>query len=294
MDLEAERVHQLLVAALPEHEQSQVRDVPFEVIQEDREPNAAAGCRRSTNAPVMMITSAMLVLAAGIAETKAYDELAGTTTYDQYVTAVIDQVRNQRPVAGVDPSLHAAPHATDPHKLGRQAHLFDQQVAFILGHELAHHYRGHTNCVAGRTAEEIQRDEAMQILAHTIPPGGQPREVEADMWGATNVLEAGHRMQAAQWTQEGGLLNLDFFRRLSEEGGPNLVLMFLSTHPPSLVRIPIVRSISQQWEPGRRPPEIPMPGGQLPGGIRLPAGLPQGLPANLPFPLPLPAPSNGN
>jgi hypothetical protein len=285
MEAEAERVHQALVAALPEHERTQTQSIPFEVFTADSEPNAAAGCTRATRSPVMMITSAMLVLAAGIAETKAYDELAGTTTFDSYVTAVIDQVRNERPVAGVDPSLHVAPNATDPHKLARQASLFDMQVAFIVGHELAHHYRGHTTCVEGRTPEQIQQDEAMRALSQTVPPFEQPREVEADMWGVTNVLEAGHRMSAGRWTQEGALLNLDFFGRLANEGGPNLVLAFLSTHPPSFVRMPVVRSTSQQWEPGRSPPAMPTPGNlQLPGGLQLPANLP----TNLPFPLPLP------
>jgi hypothetical protein len=282
LEAEAERVHQALVAALPAHEQGQTREIPFEVIAEDREPNAAAGCTRSTRSPLMMITTAMLTLAAGTAEAKAYDELAGTTTFDQYVTAVIADVRNQRSVQPISPSLHTGPTATDPHKLGRQVHLYQQQVAFIVGHELAHHYRGHTNCVAGRTDEEQRRDEAAQILAHTVPPFSQPREIEADMWGVTNVLEAGRTRPAGQWTQEGALLNLDFFRQLADEGGPQIVLAFLSTHPPSLVRIPIVRSTSQQWEPGRRPPTMPVPGGnmQLPGGIELPR--------NLPFPIPFP------
>lgn len=282
MEQEATRIHQALVAALPQHEQEQTRDIPFEIIAEDREPNAAAGCTRSTRSPLMMITTAMLVLAGGISEAKAYDELAGTTTYDQYVTAVIDQVRNQQPVQPINPSLHTAPHATDQHKLARQVHLFQQQVAFIIGHELAHHYRGHTNCVGGRTDEEQRRDEAAQILAHTVPPFSQPREIEADMWGVTNVLEAGRTRPAGQWNQEGALVNLDFFRQLADEGGPQIVLVFLSTHPPSLVRIPIVRSTAQQWEPGQRPPTMPLPGGstELPGGIRLPEGLP------IPFPLP--------
>lgn len=296
IESEAEVVHQALVAALDEHERSQVSAVPFEVVIANTQPNAAAGCTRSDRSPVMMITSAMLELTAGISETKAYDEVAGTDTYESYVTAVVDQIRHQRPIQGMDPSLHQAPHATDPHKLARQRHLFDQQVAFIVGHELAHHYRGHTDCVAGRSQAELQRDELARILAHTVPPFTQPREVEADMWGVVDVLEAGHERAGGAWTEEGALLNLDFFRRLSDRGGQELVLAFLSTHPPSIVRIPIVRSTAQQWTPGYRPPRMPVPGQQ--GGIPLPGGggaLPIPDLRRLPidpsqFPIPLPVP----
>lgn len=294
----ARTIHRDLVAALDPHARSQTQDIPFEVVDEPREPNAAAACTRSTRRALMMITSAMLELAAGIAETKAYDEVAGAATYERYVTAVIDQVRREQPVSRISPSLHAAPHATDPHKLARQLHLFDQQIAFIIGHELAHHYRGHTNCVAGRTQAEVQRDELAQILAHTVPPFSQPREVEADMWGVVNVLEAGRSRQGGVWNHEGGLVNMDFFRRLSDQGGAELVLAFLSTHPPAFVRIPIVRSTAQQWQPGWRPPSLPVPG-QSTGGIPLPG--PNGPirlpdpgqlpidPSRLPFPFPQPS-----
>lgn len=210
------------------------------------------GCTNGRHA-VMMMTTAMLELAAGIAETKAYDEVSGADTYERYVTHVVELVRQRRRMEGVDPSLHSAPHRTDPHKLARQRHLFDQQVAFILGHELAHHYRGHTNCVEGRSPAEIEQDQLSQLLAHTVPPFSQPREVEADMWGLTNVLEAGHDRAGGRWSAEGALLNEDFFRRVSDRGGAELLLAFLSTHPPSVVRIPIVRATAQQWSEGWRP-----------------------------------------
>lgn len=290
LEAEAGAVHQALVRALDEHERTQIVDVPFEIVAEQNEPNAAAGCTNGDRRPVMMITSAMLELAAGISEAKAYDELANTTTYETYVTAVVEQVQNERPIQGVDPSLHRAPHSIDAHKLARQRHLFDQQIAFIVGHELAHHYRGHTNCVAGRSDAEIQRDQLSQLLAHTVPPFSQPREVEADMWGIVDVLEAGQNRPGGSWTEEGALLNLDFFSRLSNRGGAELLMIFLSTHPPSAVRIPIVRSTSQQWTPGYRPPRMPVPGESgngLPGNFPFPQGLPID-PSRLPFPLPLP------
>ncbi|MFK7987172.1 MAG: hypothetical protein AB8I08_14205 [Sandaracinaceae bacterium] len=295
-------VHRALVAALDSHENSQVRDIPFRVVTEARQPNAAAACRGGT--PLMMITSSMLELAAGISEATAYDETAGTETYEAYVTSVVEAVRGQRPIPRGGAGVHTAPHATNPHKLARQLHLFDQQVAFIIGHELAHHYRGHTSCVGGRSDAEVQRDELARILSRTVPPFEQPREVEADMWGLTNVLEAGRSRTGGTWTEEGGLLNLDFFRRLSDRGGAELIMVFLSTHPASFIRIPIVRSTAQQWQPGWRPPRMPVPGetGTGPGidvptpigNVRLPSNLPID-PSQLPIPFPLaPAPAQGN
>ena len=281
LDQEAHAIHAALVTALDTHENEQIRAIPFEVIVEPREPNAAAVCTRSREAR-MVITSAMLELAAGIAEAKAYDEIAGTDTYEQYVTSVVSQVRNEQPISGVDPRLHQTPSATDPHKLSRQRHLYDMQVAFIVGHELAHHYRGHTSCVNGRSGAEVQRDELARALAHTVPPFSQPREVEADMWGVTNVLEAGRARRGDTWSEEGALLNLDFFRRLTDHGGQELIMAFLSTHPPSALRIPIVRSTAQQWTPGWRPPRMPVPGEQgAGGGLQLPG--PNG-PLQLPDP----------
>src|SRR5262249_36248426 len=157
---------------------------------------------------------------------------------------------------------------------------------------------GHRHGLGGRKEAQIQQDEAIAIPAHTVPPFEQPREIEADMWGATNVLEAGHNRPGGEWNEEGGLLNLDFFGRLANEGGPDLIMAFLSTHPPSVVRIPIVRSIAQQWQPGRRPPDMPLidtpaqgntngTGGglELPGGLRLPID-----PSQLPIQLPPPQP----
>ena len=54
------------------------------------------------------------------------------------------------------PPQHAAPvppqFALDARKLARQRFLFDEQIGFILGHELGHHYRGHTGCAQGGNA----------------------------------------------------------------------------------------------------------------------------------------------
>jgi hypothetical protein len=282
---EAERIHQALVAALAEGERRQVEQVPFHVASEASEPNAAAGCVRGTRAPVMFITQAMLTLAAGISETRAYDELAGSSSYDSYAQEVVSRIRGGGTLPGVPDAMVAGPQATDPHKLSRQLHLFDQQVAFILGHELAHHYRGHTTCAYNRSASQQEMDQLTRVASRVFPTFGQPREIEADMWGVTNLLEAGHERPGGAWSEEGALLNLDFFGRLSQ-GGDQVLRVFLSTHPPAVIRRPVVQNAARQWQPGRRPIGLPdvdpnNPAAGLPGNLPIPGNLPSALPGLL-------------
>lgn len=274
-------VHGSLVSALGQQEKAQAQPIPFRIARDESEPNAAAGCTKSSNQAVMLITSAMLTLAAGISEAKAYDELSNTNTVDSYVNSVISQVRAKQPITAPSSSLFTGPNVLDQHKLSRQVHLFDQQVAFILGHELAHHYRGHTGCVTGRSASQVEVDDASRILARTVPLFSQPREVEADMWGIVNVLEAGALQSTGSWNEEGALLNLQFFASLRQRGGSNLAMLFFSTHPAPQFRIPIVRQTARQWRPGWRP--MTTPGSSDGQGIRLPT--PAG---NIELPIPLP------
>lgn len=284
MDTRARAINQALVSSLDPRERTQTQTIPFHIVNQAREPNAAAGCTKTSRQAVMLITSAMLVLVAGISEATAFDEVANTKHYNVYADEVVRQVRSKLPVGAVPPTLLTGPMALDTHKLARQEHLFDQQIAFILGHELAHHYRGHTSCVGGRSAAQAEADELTRILAHTVPLFSQPREVEADMWGVVNLLEAGGQRPQGSWNEEGALLNLDFFGRLRQRGGSELAMLFLSTHPAPQLRAPIVRTAVRQWRPGWRPPATPSvdgtgPGLQIPtpgGNIRLPINLPSG------------------
>ena len=108
----------------------------------------------------------------------------------------------------------------------------------------------------------------------------QPNEIEADVWGMTSVLEAGHAMPGGAWSDEGALLNLDVFRHLSSLASGQLEMVFLSTHPPSELRGPIVTSAARSWIPGRPPLPTPTLTDQ---GIQLDLG--GGAPIVIPFPL---------
>ncbi|MFO0685873.1 MAG: hypothetical protein U0234_27690 [Sandaracinus sp.] len=263
---------------LPPEHRARVEHVPFHIVDDPVEPNAAAGCAPASRAPMIMITTPMLVICAATAEARAYDELAGTNTYETYASSILDMIRRGS-IRGLAPGQASGPLATDPRKLARQRQLFDEQVAFILGHEMAHHYRGHTGCAPGGAASAAQAEALQRELADTAPPLEQPFEVEADMWGITSVLEAGHERAGGHWSDEGALLSLDTFRHLGEMTTDSLPLVFLSTHPPSLVRAPIVEQVARSWTPGRAPLPEPTVDGQ---GIAIDLG--GGTPIHIPIP----------
>ena len=239
-------------AHLPPAHLARVQHVPFQIVDDPVEPNAAAGCTPASRAPMIMITTPMLTICAATSEARAYDELAHTTTYETYASGIMDMIRRGS-VHGLSAGTISGPLATDPRKLARQRHLFDQQVAFILGHEMAHHYRGHTGCAPSGVVSAQEAEDLQRSLAQAAPPLQQPFELEADMWGITSVLEAGHERAGGHWGDEGALLSLDTFRHLGEMQTDDLPLVFLSTHPPSMIRAPVVEQITRDWTPGRAP-----------------------------------------
>lgn len=266
---EAKIVLDALVAALPADAKARVQGIPLAVIEDPKEVNAFAGCDKQGRA-YMAITAPLLTLQAATSEAKAYDELYNANTYEDYVNTVASTVRAGQPVRGITPGKHPLPNALDPRKLSRQKFLFDEQVAFVLGHELAHHYRGHTGCANGGTSTGVTSEDVGRLLSYAVPVFNQPLEVEADVHGVRNTLDAGARQQGAAWTEAGALMTLDFFNRLTQFGPEVLLLGFLQTHPHPTFRIPIVQTTAQQWRQS---------GGQ-------PAG-------TTPFPFPFPIPGLG-
>jgi len=213
----------------------------------------------------------LITLQAASSEAKAFDELYGTRNYEDYVSAVATSVRSGKTVQGLAPGKLPLPNALDMRKLSRQKLLFDEQVAFVIGHELAHHYRGHTGCANGGASTGVSPEDITRVLSNVVPVFNQPLEMEADQHGVRNTLDAGTR-QPAPWTEGGALMTLDFFGRLSQFGPEVLLLGFLRTHPHSTFRIPIVQSTAQQWRQS----------GGKPAGTN-----------PFPFPLPFPIPGLG-
>src|SRR5258708_14048203 len=107
--------------------------------------------------------------------------------------------------------------------------MFDEIVAFTFGHELAHHYMGHTGCANGQGAGA---GPAMGLLGRLITsPGGafnQPNEIVADSKGCETTLAAGRQPgpQGHRWTEGGDLWRPGFFAPLDRASRPHPLLDF--------------------------------------------------------------------
>lgn len=250
-----------LIANLPDAVRGKVQGIPLQVIEDPKDVNAFAGCSKSGGA-FMGITMPLVLILARTSEARAYDELFGTSKYGELTSGFATEVRGQKTVSGPPVGFLPLPQALDPRKLARQRFLFDEQLAFVLGHELAHHYRGHTGCANGASSGGITAQDVGRVLSSTVPLFNQPNEIEADVQGTYNVLDTGSRRSAGRFTEEGANLVLDFFSRLESLGVETIVLGFLMTHPPPQLRRPIVQNAAQQWRNnGGRAPAFPF---QLP------------------------------
>jgi len=244
---EAQRVLTTLVDALPPAARQRVAGIPLAVLDDDpREVNAFAGCDNAHHA-FMGITVGLLTIQASSSEARAYDELYGTAKYGEYLNQVAADVRGHRAVRGLQPGALPMPGALDPRKLARQRMLFDEQLAFALGHELAHHYRGHTGCANGIPSDKITAQTVGRVMARAVPIFNQPMEVEADVNGVRNVLDAGAKLPPPGWNEEGALMTLGFFDKLTGFGPEVLLLGFFRSHPAPAIRIPIVKNEAARW-----------------------------------------------
>lgn len=240
-----------LLAALGQSNQARVRGIPL-VFDPAPEVNAYAGCDER-GAPFLAGTEGLLEAVDAIAQTKATDEIFGTRTYDAYTNAVVPEL------AKSDKARAALPAGIIPQELGpdarrwsRAREIFDEIIAFTFGHELSHHYLGHTGCANGQPMGPGPGFTALGQLATQIIPGvNQPNEIAADTGGAQNALDAGlARRPSYRWSERGGFLLLDFFARLERGSAMNPLnpaALFLRSHPNPGVRLPLVQMVAQNW-----------------------------------------------
>jgi hypothetical protein len=247
---EARAVARELVGHLSPQNAARVATIPLVFDPNPNEVNAFAGCDDS-GSPFVAGTEGLLEAIDAIAETKATDELFGTQTYEAYVAVVAPRLVTKDggsamlPIGVIPPQFWL-----DPRRVSRAHEIFDETVAFTFGHELSHHYLGHTGCANGAPAGPGPAIAQLGQLATAIAPGlNQPNEVAADTSGCINTLDTGlaRGASAYAWTEEGGLWLLDFFTRLDRASGANPWLGFLRTHPNPGLRIPIVAGVAATW-----------------------------------------------
>jgi Zn-dependent protease with chaperone function len=194
----------------------------------------------------MAITDGLLLIEAGLAQAQAHDEIFGTRAVDSYIQHIAAGLRPGQPVPTPPPGLF--PGAADPRVVARQHQVLEEQIAFVMGHELGHHHLGHLPCTA--SADPIGAGEAARVLSSAVPLFNQPNEITADLAGMYNVLDAG-RLRAARgaanWSEAGGLLTMRFFAGLSQLSPADLITAFERSHPPPTLRTPIIQQAAGHW-----------------------------------------------
>ncbi len=238
------------VAALTPDNQARVRGIPLVFDPNPYEINAYAACDPQGN-PGIVGTEGLLEAIDAIAQTKATDELYGTRTYAQYLAAVVPPLASSNQASAALPlGLIPANLLSDPRRWSRAHEWFDEIVAFTFGHELSHHWLGHTGCANG----SVNPLGMVQGLLSRLGPTNftQPAEFQADTEGTNTMLAAGRaRVPQFRWNEEGGLALLDFFLHLEQAAAPGVAnqikVAFLGSHPPSALRIPVVQTTARIW-----------------------------------------------
>lgn len=242
-----------LLSSLSPQNQALVRGIPL-TFDPTVEVNAYAGCD-DNGAPFLAATTGILEAVDAISQTKATDELFGTRTYDAYCDAVLPQmVRSPNARAALPQGIIPTNLGSDLRRWSRAHEIFDDVIAFTFGHELAHHYLGHTGCAKGQPMGPGPDPTKLGRLLSVIPIFNQAGEAAADSAGCINSLDAGRaRRPQFEWSEAGGVTLLDYFARIERAaggGGPLSLLnpvQILKTHPNPLARMPLVQTVAQTW-----------------------------------------------
>ena len=231
-----------LTRALPDVARGRVDGIPLVVDDTPGDVNAFAAC--SDGRSLMAVTDGLLEIMAWLAMASAHDELFGTHKTDEYIRFIAQNLAPNRAIPR--PAGFFAPAAeVDGRKVQRQHAIFEEELAFVLGHELAHHHLGHLPCT-GKSGPLGSADLA-RVLSSQVPLFNQPNEAAADLAGTTNVLDAGVRRAGYHWTEAGGLLTMRFFAGLGGGLAQNVLLGFQHSHPPPELRIPLIQQSANYW-----------------------------------------------
>lgn len=231
-----------LIAALDANTRGRVERLPLTFDPDRANVNAFASCSNTGKATIA-ITEGMLILTAYLAQLQASDEITGARHFDDYVARVARNQTQNTPPLVPDPNWVSVDARMQATKSARQSQLNDEMFAFVIGHELAHHYLNHLPCTS---VLPLDAAEIGILLTSAVPGFNQPNEVAADMAGTRNVLQAGRRRTSGQLTEGGALLTMRFFRGL-DQSSPADVFSFERSHPPPSLREPIISSAAQAF-----------------------------------------------
>ncbi len=242
------------ITTLSAQNQARVRGIPLVFDPNPFEVNAFAGCD-DKGSPYLAGTEGLLEAVDAISQTHATDEMFGTRTYEQYTATVIPRLaQSDKASAALPVGIIPANLLFNMARVSRAHELFDDLVAFTFGHELAHHYLGHTGCANGQSPGVAALANLGNLITNIAPGFNQPNEVAADSAGMIDTLDTGLARSHGspplyRWSENGAMSLLDFFGRLERAVGltPLNPIGFLQSHPSSAFRAPIVQAVARTW-----------------------------------------------
>jgi hypothetical protein len=240
---EAASVMRELISTLPPLQQGRVANVPIVIDGTPGEVNAFATCTKDGRA-AMAVTDGLFDIQAHLARARAYDEAAGTSKVAEYVQLIARGQQPKHPIVQPPPGFFDPRVDNQPNKVLRQHEVLDEEIAFVLGHELAHHYLGHLPCTGGGN---LAPQEIARVLADAVPLFNQPNEIAADISGLNDTLTTGARRAGYHFTEGGALLTMQFFAGLDQMTVTDLLFSFERDHPPPAVRTPIIQQTANAW-----------------------------------------------
>jgi Zn-dependent protease with chaperone function len=232
-----------LVATLPAPQQSRVAGIPLIVDSTPGDVNAFATCTSSGHA-AMAITDGLLDIEGHLSQARATDETFGTHKLTDYINLIVANQRANQPIVQPPVGFFDPTQQADGRKVARQHQLLEEQIGFVLGHELAHHYLGHLPCTS---AGQLPLAELGQALSGTVPLFNQPNEIAADASGTNTLLTMGFRRTGYHLTEGGALVTMQFFAGLEQFSAAGLIFAFQNSHPPAVIRSPIIQQTAAAW-----------------------------------------------
>jgi hypothetical protein len=241
---EAKKIYEKQRAALPPTERAAVEGIPFLFEDNKEEVNAFAGCDDSGK-KFVVVTAGMYQILDLVAQARATDETFGTQYYSQYVDELSRQQVGKAQILPLPPGMLDVTKSLNQRKLQRQRQLFQEMAAYVIGHELAHHYRGHLGSVCtGGGGGTLKPGDIVRMATKVVKAINQAVELDADLHGTHNILRAGQNESEYKWSAGGALRVLDFFEAL-DKGGP--LFSFTKSHPHPKLRKPFVYTVAECW-----------------------------------------------
>jgi hypothetical protein len=276
---EAKKIYQKEKDALSAKDKAVVDSIPLLSDPSKEEVNAFAGCDDSGKTFVV-VTEGLYQMLDLMANTRATDEKFGTDYYNEYIKELAKQQEGKAQILPLPPGMLDPTKSLNPDKLKRQRQIFDEAIAYVVGHELGHHYLGHLgSACTGGGGGTIKPGDLVRLAKKVVPAINQANEIAADIAGTKNLLDAGQSESEYKFSEGGALLVIDFFKKLRDLNPGAVLFTFMMTHPAPEVRAPIVKNTANYWR-------LTHPGAVT--GTGASTGDAGGAP-KFPFPLPVPS-----